>query len=52
MLFIILYIALQFIRSFVRSFIIAGRGPAYSELQRWDLLCRSNAPAQGEKGNW
>jgi len=32
-------------RLFVRSF-FAGRSPAYSGLQRWDLLNRSNAPAQ------
>ena len=25
------------VRSFVRSFVIAGRGPAYSGPQRWDL---------------
>ena len=30
-------------------FVIAGRGPAYSGLRP---LCRSSAPAQGEKGNW
>jgi len=27
----------SFVRSFVRSFVIAGRGPAYSGPQRWDL---------------
>jgi len=32
----------------VRSF-FAGRGPAYSGPQRWDLLNWSNAPAQGEQ---
>ena len=32
----------------VRSF-FAGRGPAYSGPQRWDLLKRSNAPAPRER---
>jgi len=36
---------------FVRSFFV-GRGPAYSGPQRWDLLNRSNVPAQGEEGSW
>jgi len=38
----------------VHSFVIAGRGPAYSGVWTPALkpLCRSNAPAQGEEGNW
>jgi len=39
------------ILSSVRSFFV-GRGSAYSGPQHWNLLNRSNAPAQGEQVSW
>ena len=39
-------------RLYVRSFVIAGRDPAYCGPPALRPLCWSNAPAQGQEGNW